>query len=212
MIVVKGENMDRRFIKSEAKDVLKGNRFILLLIMLLVGFISGAVGATIIGVLLSPLFSTGLFFVIKNLIFKREVVAEYLYKEVKSFDHAAKICAVGLLYDLIIIVGLILFIVPGYIFMYQYYQATRIIAENPDMKILDALKESKELMMGHKGELFVFHLSFIGHAFLIIITFGLYALYFMPYFATADTNYYLHLTRQKRIEEQKYVENTEYGF
>ena len=80
------------------------------------------------------------------------------------------------------------------------------------MKILDALKESKELMMGHKGELFVFHLSFIGHAFLIIITFGLYALYFMPYFATADTNYYLHLTRQKRIEEQKYVENTEYGF
>ena len=32
--------MDRRFIKSEAKDVLKGNRFILLLIMLLVGFIS----------------------------------------------------------------------------------------------------------------------------------------------------------------------------
>lgn len=61
----------------------------------------------------------------------------------------------------------LLFFIPGIIAMYRYRQAIYLLLENPEMSALDCIRESKRLMRGHKWELFVFDLSFIGWLFLI---------------------------------------------
>ena len=188
--------MDFKEIKRESKEALVGNRQGLLLVLVVVGIIASAISATGIGFLLTPIITVAVFYCIKHLLQNKKLVVETLYNQFKSFEHALKMIAVGLLVKVIIFVGLILLIIPGIIFSYAYSQALRIIAENPDMEIMEALRKSKEMMKGHKWELFVFQLSFIGHFLLTVITFGIYGFYFLPYYQTCQVNYYLHLSGQ----------------
>jgi len=188
--------MDFKEIKRESKEALVGNRLGLLLVLVVVGIIASAISATGIGFLLTPIITVAVFYCIKHLLQNKKLVVETLYNQFKSFEHALKMIAVGLLVEVIIFVGLILLIIPGIIFAYAYSQALRIIAENPDMEIMEALRKSKEMMKGHKWELFVFQLSFIGHFLLTVITFGIYGFYFLPYYQTCQVNYYLHLSGQ----------------
>lgn len=188
--------MDFKEIKRESKEALVGNRLGLLLVLVVVGIIASAISATGIGFLLTPIITVTVFYCIKHLLQNKKLVVETLYNQFKSFEHALKMIAVGLLVEVIIFVGLILLIIPGIIFAYAYSQALRIIAENPDMEIMEALRKSKEMMKGHKWELFVFQLSFIGHFLLTVITFGIYGFYFLPYYQTCQVNYYLHLSGQ----------------
>lgn len=198
--------MDRIQIKQEAKEVLKGNRLMLLLILLLVGVITSVLAATIVGFILTPLLGAAVYFLIKYLIHHKQVVAERLYNQFTSFNHALKIVLVGLLVQVIIALGFCLFIIPGIIFAFQYSQALFIITENKDLEVMEALRRSKDMMYGHKFELFVFHLSFFGHFLLIFLTFGLYALYFMPYYSTCITNYYLHLSGQTKEQAPEFID------
>lgn len=97
---------------------------------------------------------------------------------------------------LLIALGCILFIIPGFIVSLQYRLLPYILAENPDMKAKDALRMSKEMMKGHKWEAFVLDLSFIGWYFLGGLTLGiLMVLYVNPYVSATDAEYY------KKIKE-----------
>ncbi len=60
-----------------------------------------------------------------------------------------------------------LFFFPGIIALYRYRMAIYLLLEHPEMSVMDCIRESKRLMKGHKWELFVFDLSFIGWALLI---------------------------------------------
>lgn len=57
---------------------------------------------------------------------------------------------------------MLLFIVPGVIAFYRYSMAFYILWKNPDMRAIDALRESKRLMRGHKGRLFCLNFSYFG--------------------------------------------------
>ena len=61
----------------------------------------------------------------------------------------------------------LLFFFPGIIAFYRYRMAIYLLLEHPEMSVMDCIRESKRLMKGHKWELFVFDLSFIGWALLI---------------------------------------------
>lgn len=61
----------------------------------------------------------------------------------------------------------LLFVIPGIIAAYRYRQAIYLLLEHPEMSAIECIRESKRLMRGHKWELFVFDLSFIGWAILI---------------------------------------------
>ena len=61
----------------------------------------------------------------------------------------------------------LLFFFPGIIAMYRYRMAIYLLLEHPEMSVMDCIRESKRLMSGHKWELFVFDLSFIGWGLLI---------------------------------------------
>lgn len=87
-----------------------------------------------------------------------------------------------------------LFIIPGIIASYNYAMAPYLMAENPDMGIMEAIRRSKELMQGNKWRLFCLHISFIGWAFLCIFTCGLGTLFLSPYQMLAEAAFYREIT------------------
>jgi len=91
----------------------------------------------------------------------------------------------------------LLFIIPGIIKGYSYAMTPYILADCPNVKAKDALKLSMRIMSGHKWELFVFHLSFIGWGLLSILTLGLLSIFFVdPYMKSSEATYYLEVREQ----------------
>ena len=110
-----------------------------------------------------------------------------------GFNNILRAIGITLLVGIIVLIGTILLIIPGIILSFMYSQVYYIMAENPDMSIIDCLKESARIMKGHKMELFVLELSFIGWILLMGITFGLAGLYVLPYYTATLTNFYLEI-------------------
>ena len=73
---------------------------------------------------------------------------------------------------------------------YAYSMSFYILADNPELTANEALTKSKEMMVGHKMDLFVLHLSFIGWYLLSGITFGIASIYVIPYVSTTVANFY----------------------
>ena len=65
-----------------------------------------------------------------------------------------------------------------------------IIADEPELSGAAAIKKSKEMMKGHKWELFVLLFSFFWWYILGIITFGLAYIYIIPYIEATVVNFY----------------------
>ena len=100
-----------------------------------------------------------------------------------------------LLEGLYIALWTLLLIIPGIIATFKYAMAPFIMAENPEMTASEAITASKQLMEGHKWELFCLNFSFIGWELLGTITFGIGALFVTPYMNAAYAAFYRELTR-----------------
>ena len=81
-----------------------------------------------------------------------------------------------------LIIGTIIFIIPGLIAKYRYQLVPFVIADNPNItNPADALNKCKILMEGNKWRLFSLQMSFIGWWFLSVLTFGIGFLWLVPY-------------------------------
>ena len=80
-----------------------------------------------------------------------------------------------------VMLGLLLFIIPGVRMMFAYSMANFVLAENPEMRASQALRESKRIMKGHKWKLFCLNLSFLGPILLSILTLGIGFIWLIPY-------------------------------
>lgn len=87
----------------------------------------------------------------------------------------------------------LLFVIPGIIKAYSYRMAFFILADNPELSANEALQKSKEMMKGHKLDLFVLDLSFIWWFLLVAITFGVASIYVAPYVGATQANFYKSL-------------------
>ena len=87
----------------------------------------------------------------------------------------------ALLQGLYIALWSLLFIIPGIIAGYRYAMAPFVLLENPDMTASEAIEASKQMMEGHKTELFLLDLSFIGWDLLCAFTLGIGHLWLNPY-------------------------------
>ena len=87
----------------------------------------------------------------------------------------------------------LLFIIPGIVAAYRYAMVPYLMADHPEMTVAQAFDRSKAMMNGHKGELFLLHLSFIGWLLLSAITLGLAGLVVSPYMQFAETAFYRNL-------------------
>lgn len=95
----------------------------------------------------------------------------------------------------------LLFIIPGIIKTFSYAMTPFIMAENPEMTAGEAITASKEMMDGHKFDLFILGLSFIGWALLEILTLGIASLFVNPYRNAAQAAFYKSLTAETRTYE-----------
>lgn len=92
----------------------------------------------------------------------------------------------------------ILLIIPGIIKGYSYAMTPYILkdkfaAGQADIGATEAITESRHLMDGHKMDLFVLDLSFIGWGLLGIITFGIGFIWIVPYYRQTKANFYRSL-------------------
>lgn len=100
-----------------------------------------------------------------------------------------KLLLIVLLYIITFLLSLLL-VFPAIIFYYSAYFAPKIMNDYPNIKPSQAISLSKKIVRGHRGELFVYDLSFLPWLFLTIITVGIAGIYTIPYKRTADALYY----------------------
>lgn len=90
------------------------------------------------------------------------------------------------------ILWMLLFIIPGIIKGLSYSMSYFVLKDRPELSPAEAIKESQRLMKGHKADLFILQLSFIGWVILAAITvIGLFWL--LPYMNTAVAAFYEQL-------------------
>ncbi|PES36449.1 DUF975 family protein [Bacillus thuringiensis] len=86
--------------------------------------------------------------------------------------------------------------IVGMIVMYFSYALTYyVMIENPEYGVSQAMKESKNLMRGHKLDLFLLWLSFIGWVVLALLTFGIGFLWLSPYMSTTTAHFYRYISK-----------------
>lgn len=105
-----------------------------------------------------------------------------------------KIVAAKFLANLFIFLWCLLLVIPGIIKSLEYLMVGYILADNPDIQPMDALRKSKQMMQGHKWNAFVLGLSFLGWEILSVLTLGLLDIFYVrPYIEATFAELYLAL-------------------
>lgn len=169
---------------------------------------------TVVSVILSPLFVSLCGFYV--LLIKRDPNEQLgLGKEIQNIfrisfgpTYGNKI-VVYILRSVFEFLWSLLFVIPGIVYHYSSYFAFQLMCENPNLKPTEALKLSKKMVAGNRGELFVLDLSFIGWWFLTCITFGIASIYVIPYYFTTQALYYenfkIRALQEGRISEDDFL-------
>ncbi len=189
--------MNRAELKAAAKQQIKGKIGILFLITLIVAIISGLaslvlsfipiVGSLAAAVIVTPAFALSVVRVYLNVIKGGFPVAGDAFTGFDDFWSAFK---VTFLVGLFTFLWSLLFVIPGIIKGISYSMSMYVLAENKGKPALECIAESKKMTEGHKMELFVLALSFIGWGLLVSITLGIAAIWVMPYMQATYANAY----------------------
>jgi integral membrane protein len=107
----------------------------------------------------------------------------------------SRVLTTTLLYYVYVFLWSLLLLIPGCIKAYSYAMTPYILRDNPEMKNNAAIEESMRMMDGHKLELFLLDLSFIGWAILSILTCCIGFLWLVPYMNMARVNFYEDLKK-----------------
>ena len=89
----------------------------------------------------------------------------------------------------------LLLIIPGIIKSYSYRMVPYILADNPNIGANRAIEISNEMTAGHKFDLFVLDLSFIGWYLLGLVAFVIGILFVLPYANATEAELYLVLRK-----------------
>ncbi|MCQ2240759.1 DUF975 family protein [Treponema sp.] len=89
-----------------------------------------------------------------------------------------------------------LFIIPAFIKAFAYSQIFFILSDNPKIGVIKAMNISKIITKGHKADLFVLMVSFIGWHLLGIISCGILFVWIIPYMNMTLTNAYYYLKQE----------------
>lgn len=204
--------IDRIALKSMAKEQIKGKIGILFVIALVIIAISlvlsfiPVVGGLISGWVLEPAFTLSFVGIFLGICKGTTPTVSNVFDGFYDLWCAIK---VYFFMGIFIFLWSLLFIIPGIIKAYSYSMSIYILAENKGMPALEAIRRSKEMMEGHKMDLFVLGLSFIGWNILGMITLGIAYIWIAPYMLATTTNFYNAIKGSDAIpEEVEVVEAT----
>ncbi|MCI6487718.1 MAG: DUF975 family protein [Clostridiales bacterium] len=120
-----------------------------------------------------------------------------------GFGMFGRIILLNILTNLFVMLWSLLFVVPGIIAAYRYRMALYLLLDHPEMSVMQCIRESKRMMKGHKGELFVMDLSFLGWAILESIPVFGYAVqvWTTPYISMSYVLYYEALRGAETVND-----------
>jgi len=112
-----------------------------------------------------------------------------------GFGMPVKIIVLDFLIGIFVLLWSFLFIIGGFIAAYRYRLAVYLLVDHPEYSPMQCIRESKRLMHGHKAELFMLDMSFLGWTLLAILPVvgWIVEIWNTPYFATTYALYYQEL-------------------
>lgn len=191
--------MNRAELKANAKAQIKGKIGILFLITLIIAGISGIAGSVLglipggslaTSIIVTPAFALSTVRVYMNVVNGGTPEAGDSFSGFDDFWSAFK---VNFLVGLYTFLWSLLFVIPGIVKSFSYSMAMYILAENKGKSARECIEESKKMTDGHKLDLFVLGLSFIGWMALCVITLGIAGIWVLPYMNTTYANAYYYL-------------------
>lgn len=109
------------------------------------------------------------------------------------YDDTFKIIGASILMSFVIMVGFIFFIIPGIYLAFSYALVPYLLVTNKDLSITETLELSRKMMNGHKLDLFVLGISFLGWMLLVPCTFGIILIWLYPYMMTATAKFFVDI-------------------
>ncbi|RUA23614.1 MAG: hypothetical protein DSY76_09255 [Bacteroidetes bacterium] len=192
-------------LRNSAKNILSGNWGEAILVtfvyMLIIGALSsmqnknGFVSVLTLVIEGPLLLGVTIFFL--KLSREQDARFEDLFEGFKMFTKAVGTYLLMLLY---ILLWSLLLIIPGIIAAMSYSMSFFILADNPDIRVQDALKLSKEMMNGYKMKYFLMQLGFFGLALLCILTLGIGFLWLLPFIQVTNAKFYDDIKDSRIVE------------
>lgn len=158
----------------------------------------------IISLLVGGLMNLGIVDYFQRLNYQQRAPMGVLFSHVSQYKEAF---LANLLIYIYIALWSLLLVIPGIVKAYSYSMTFFIMQENPGMSASEAIRASKQLMRGHKMELFLLELSFLGWAILSMLTLGIGYFFLNPYFVATKTAYYDSIRTLDRREREDYEGN-----
>ncbi len=123
---------------------------------------------------------------------REEIEGSYLSALFRDFaDRWSTYVLSGLLVGLLVaLIALPTLMIGAIILGLAYGMVPYVIRDNKEMGVREVLRTSRLMMRGHKWQLFVLELTFIGWVLLCIITLGIGLLWLQPYMATSYAHFY----------------------
>ena len=184
--------MDRITLKSMAREQIRGHLWPLFLCYLIVTIITSAAAmipgiGSIASLALSAPLEIGLITIFFKLRNGESPKVSELFNHFDCFAHALLLYVLTGIFTML---WSLLFIIPGIVAALSYSMAPYILAENKNLTAMEALNLSKQMMNGHKADLFILQLSFIGWGIVTALTCGVAGIYVAPYMQATMVNFY----------------------
>ncbi len=108
----------------------------------------------------------------------------------QGFANFKKALGTYLLMVLFVLLWMLLLFVPGIIAAISYSMTFYILADDPSIGAMEAIKKSKKMMYGHKWKFFCLGLRFIGWILLCCLTIGIGLFWLAPYMQVSAAKFY----------------------
>ena len=149
--------MTRAELKSAAKEQIKGKigiLFVMALIIIGIAIVCRFIPIVggIASFVITPAFTLSLCMVYLKLTKKEEISVGDVFT---GFNKTGRAFWLNIIIGFFTFLWTLLLIIPGIIKTYAYSMSFYILADNPELTAREALSKSKEMMNGHKWDLFV---------------------------------------------------------
>ena len=190
--------MTRQELKDRAKAQLGNNIFgnkwlIALAVLLIYSAILGVLSATGVGSIAAIIVTGPLMFGVTTLFLNQARTNEQM--DIPDMFCGFSNCfgdslLLGLMISIFTFLWSLLFVIPGIVKAYSYSMAYYIKVDNPEYDWRQCIQASMNLMEGHKADLFVLDLSFIGWYIVGSLCFGVGTLWVAPYHQATRAQFY----------------------
>ena len=178
-------------IKQNAKAAMKGKWGLSIAVLIVYSLISSALSATVIGSLALGLLTVGLAAFFLDALRSEKASFESFFKGFTEYLGTKLLSMI--LVSIYTALWAILLYIPAIVKSYAYAMTPYILLDKPELSANEAITDSRMMMKGHKWELFLLDLSFIGWILLSLLTLGILFIYVIPYMQAARAEFYRNL-------------------